>query len=187
HIAHLAGDTVLGGADHHHDGMKGSLDEFLFGAGIGRDGAEKGHPLAIEAGGDFHIVVGDLRHQPLGLGRNGKSQQQRQQRQQPAHRPPPSTAMEKTSPGGSTSVSPKRMATASTSMASRPRNCAPRRYFPAEAPNWAPAVPPTIRQKASMMSTLWLCTACRMVVAAIIATTWASEVPITTLPGTRSR
>jgi hypothetical protein len=99
----------------------------------------------------------------------------------------PSTAVENGLEGGMTRVRPKRMATASTSSASKARSCSPRRYLPAEAPNCAPTVPPTIRQKARRMSTLWLVTAWRIVVAHIIATTCSSEVPITMLPGTRSR
>src|SRR6185312_7310044 len=184
-VAHHAVDRGPRDGDDHVVGPLGRAAAFR----IGLDIAEKAQRLAVKARGDGDVGVGDDRHQPFGAGAaDRRGNQQQGERQAPHMMPPrPSTAMLKGSDGASTSASPKRTATASTSAASRNRNCSPLRYCPAAAPNCAPIVPPTMRQKASSRSTLWLCSDCSTMVEAIVASTCSSVVPTTMLPGTRSR
>ena len=80
-----------------------------------------------------------------------------------------------------------RRQTSSTSAASRKRSCSPLRRAPATAPNCAPMTPPTISSSASTTSTVLFCIACSSVVTAMTNTIWNSDVPMTTLVGTRSR
>src|SRR6185312_1751086 len=181
------GDPVLQRAGHHHHDVVRAGGDRIWVARLDR--AEQAQHRAVEARRDLHRRARHGRGKLFRHGRRCHHAERREACNQALHCAPAAvrTAIENGLAGASTNVTPKRTATPRTRSARRARNWSPRRYFPAAAPNWAPTVPPIIRQKASRISTLWLVRACRIVVTHIIATTCSSEVPTTTLAGTRSR
>src|SRR5690554_2661090 len=110
---------------------------------IGLDIAEQRDCLAGEIGVDPDRAVRGRKDQILRVARLGHGQHQHEDEKPAQHHhtdsPKPMTAIEKGSAGVRNSESPKRIATPSTISASRARNWSPRRYWPAEAPNCAPA------------------------------------------------
>src|SRR5205085_7185257 len=163
------------------------------GGGVLFDRAEQHQLFAgiVRRHGD--AMVGDRDDQPLGLRPwDGEGHAQHQHGEDGdmvpcAHPVTPVSRMVKRSSGRITSSIAKRIPTARTRSPSKSRNCSPRIFCPARAPNCAPVTPPTIRISASTTSTRWLVTACNRVANVMVTRVSTMEVPITVEVGTRNR